>query len=414
MSEVSRNSDTVAPARAESTARYFSLDVLRGVAILLVLIRHLPAADAPIGGAVEAATQAVSRVGWIGVDLFFVLSGFLISGLVYAEVDRRGRFDSLRFWLRRGMKIWPAYFVAYGGATLLRAAWQAYSGNADAAPGIVASAGCNALFLQNYVACTTWPHSWSLAVEEHFYTLFALVVGVAGAMSRAPWRSESAFRAVVPTFVLVAAAALALRAVVVAADPLQGRFDAYYQSHLRFDSLACGVFLGFVSRYHQNRIPPSLLRWPAVTLALLVAFVSAHAIPIDEPPLGPTIGLTINYLAFAVVVAAAGSNPRFGSESAGAAGMVLRPLARLGIYSYTVYLVHSIVFLVPGAETARVTLVHVLEPAYGNAAATWTVRALFLLLSIGGGVTLSHAVERPFLRLRERVLPTRGGTAAVT
>src|SRR5688572_1965232 len=104
--------DVTAPAN-----RLFALDVLRGVAVLLVLVWHWPGRSGSMG-----PFYLVSKVGWVGVDLFFVLSGFLISGLLYKEWDRCGRLNLRRFWLRRGFKIWPAYFAAFGGAMLLRSA----------------------------------------------------------------------------------------------------------------------------------------------------------------------------------------------------------------------------------------------------------------------------------------------------
>src|SRR5260370_31028003 len=76
-----------------------SLDVLRGVAILLVMGRHFP------------YYRPWGKVGWIGVDLFFVLSGFLISGLLYQEYKTLGKIRFGRFVFRRGFKIWPPFYV---------------------------------------------------------------------------------------------------------------------------------------------------------------------------------------------------------------------------------------------------------------------------------------------------------------
>src|SRR5947209_2430923 len=88
------------------------LDVLRGVAVLMVLAVHAPwSSEVRTGG-----FRKLLPLGSYGVDLFFVLSGFLISGLLYAEIARSGRVNVPRFWLRRGLKIWPSYYVAYGAA----------------------------------------------------------------------------------------------------------------------------------------------------------------------------------------------------------------------------------------------------------------------------------------------------------
>ena len=103
----------------DPSGRMLALDVLRGLAVLLVIVWHWPGKGAGLG-----PLGAVSHVGWTGVDLFFVLSGYLISGLLFKEWDRTGSIVLRRFWLRRGFKIWPAYFAAFGGAMALRAAAQ--------------------------------------------------------------------------------------------------------------------------------------------------------------------------------------------------------------------------------------------------------------------------------------------------
>ena len=76
-----------------------SLDVLRCVAVLLVVGYHMP------------YYTLWSRIGWIGVDLFFVLSGFLISGLLFQEYKDTGTLDIKRFLIRRGLKIYPSFYL---------------------------------------------------------------------------------------------------------------------------------------------------------------------------------------------------------------------------------------------------------------------------------------------------------------
>src|SRR5579862_6467579 len=75
------------------------LDVLRCVAILAVIFRH------------TEIWALMRRVGWIGVDLFFVLSGFLISGLLFSEYKKRHAISLKQFFIRRGLKIYPAFYV---------------------------------------------------------------------------------------------------------------------------------------------------------------------------------------------------------------------------------------------------------------------------------------------------------------
>jgi peptidoglycan/LPS O-acetylase OafA/YrhL len=77
------------------------IDFLRGIAILLVLLRH------------QYLFTFTSRMGWIGVDLFFVLSGFLVSGLLFKEYVKFGDIKPKLFLIRRGFKIYPIYFLFY-------------------------------------------------------------------------------------------------------------------------------------------------------------------------------------------------------------------------------------------------------------------------------------------------------------
>lgn len=100
-------------AELRADGRVVPLDVLRGVAILLVLLAHTPV---PVkeSGSLAPVLGYLRYLGPSGVDLFFVLSGFLIGGLLFKELHDRGTLDLRRFLVRRGFKIWPAYAVFLG------------------------------------------------------------------------------------------------------------------------------------------------------------------------------------------------------------------------------------------------------------------------------------------------------------
>jgi peptidoglycan/LPS O-acetylase OafA/YrhL len=396
-----------------AATRQFSLDILRGLAISLVLLTHFPPTRLAVDAWSEVPVLWLQRIGWVGVDLFFVLSGFLISGLIFKEYDRTGGFDGRRFWLRRGLKIWPAYFASYGLMTLLRIGWEAWRGQAEQAQSLFDDAVCNAVFLQNYLACQPWSHSWSLAVEEHFYTVFALLAAVLCLRAgRRGVEGSRAFGFLVPTFAIVMFGDLLLRALVTLPEYAAGAGRAYHESHLRADSLLCGVFLGYVFRYHRAAPWIAWLRWPVCTFALLLALMWPTIWPRGGTPLSETIGFTLTFLSFGVVVATAAKNPDFGRSSRGLGSQVLALIASLGVYSYTVYLFHAILFGIPGVETLRQHALSLVLPAIGAQSTLWLDRIAFLALSIGGGVALSHLVERPFLALRERIIPPfRAATA---
>jgi peptidoglycan/LPS O-acetylase OafA/YrhL len=403
-----------APAVQAAGARLFSLDVLRGLAIALVLILHFPPTTIRGTTWFESVLQWVMGVGGIGVDLFFVLSGFLISGLIFKEFDRTGGFAPGRFWLRRGFKIWPSYFAAYGLMTAARIAWELARGEHEKASSLAQGAVCNAVFLQNYLDCARWSHSWSLAVEEHFYTVFALLIGFAcwyRARSRLAGREMFAF--LVPLFAVIAVGVPLLRGLVLFPDYLEHGGIAYYRSHLRCDSLFFGVFLGYVMRYRMTPDWNWLLRWPLVLVAFASAFLWPTLSPRGATPQAEFLGFTLIYMSFGLVVASASRNPGFGFDTPLLGRGLYRPLAWLGVYSYTVYLAHSVLFGIPGVQTIRLRALEVVEPMVGPAGTLWLDRAAFLIASIAGGVLLSQLVERPFLRLRERILPS-GRSARTT
>ena len=132
-----------------------SLDVLRAVAVLLVFCYH------------SEAALLVSRFGWTGVDLFFVLSGFLVSGLLFKEYQATEQLRPGRFLLRRGLKIYPQFYF-FIAASLAVACLQG-------APPRMRQLAAELCFVQNYEP-GMWSHTWSLGVEEHFYLLLTLVM----------------------------------------------------------------------------------------------------------------------------------------------------------------------------------------------------------------------------------------------
>ena len=102
----------------DKNSRLLPLDFLRGVAILLVLMRHSPLASSKVGY-IAYPFALIGRMGWTGVDLFFVLSGFLIGGLLFREIATRETLDIKRFIIRRGFKIWPSYYLNILVGTLI-------------------------------------------------------------------------------------------------------------------------------------------------------------------------------------------------------------------------------------------------------------------------------------------------------
>ncbi len=235
--------------------RIFGLDLLRAIAIGLVLVTH---AALFFEGFAPRRLMDVFVLGDVGVDLFFVMSGFLIGGILLRDLERGGSFrDVLRFWSRRWWRTLPNYylFLALNAAACL---WLV----GDRFPSIPFL-----VFGQSIL----WPHpsffseSWSLCVEEWFYLLFpALAFAGAGSLSRD--------RTYLASAVAVASASFAARAWFVL---IGGRFGMLqHAAWLRFDSMMFGVLAAWIA----VRWPGQWQKWcrpaAAAGLALLMASVA--------------------------------------------------------------------------------------------------------------------------------------------
>src|SRR4051812_8771671 len=221
--------------RPAAGARRLDLDVVRGIAILLAMGWHFSrySSGNPV---VDAVQWPGGTFGWAGVDLFFVLSGFLVGRLVLREHQRTGRFDSWRFSARRALKLWPVLYVflvvyAFIGSE----PWQSYFWQ-------------NALHLQNIV-WTSLTHLWSLAVEEHFYLALAVLFPLLARRRVNP-------RVLVGILLGVLVAALLCRCGGVLLGESEVRLQ--WRTWFRMDALAAGVLLATVS-----------VHWPAAFDRLL-------------------------------------------------------------------------------------------------------------------------------------------------
>src|SRR5581483_5569531 len=133
--------------------------MLRGVAVLLVLGRHLnPPTNCPEW--LQIPLGLWQRGGWVGVDLFFVLSGFLVSGLLFQDYRQHGRLHIGRFYVRRGLKIYPGFYALLAVTAGMICCFLRR-------PLPVQRLLAEAVFLQNYLGFewgTLWNHTWSLAI----------------------------------------------------------------------------------------------------------------------------------------------------------------------------------------------------------------------------------------------------------
>ena len=350
------------------------LDGLRGLAILLVLLLHFTMyggtlAAAGIGGFVHRFALA----GWIGVDLFFVLSGFLITGILY---DAKGGERYFRnFYARRILRIFPLYYGALVVfLVLLPFVWRGHEGLAQMRE--------EGIWYWTYlvnvqIAREGWPdfgalgHFWSLAVEEQFYLLWPVAVFL---LRRRPLMALCAG---------AGGLAVGVRLALHLADR---EAAAFVLLPARVDALAAGALLALAVRGPGGL--PATLRWAkpaaAVALAGLAAlFVWKRGLPAEDPAVA-VAGYSLLAVLFAGVLALT-------LEGRAERWLAAPWLVFFGRYSYGLYVLHHpLLFLKPE------------RLSYGSLPG-WL---LFVGAATGATVLLAllswHFWEKPFLDLKDR------------
>lgn len=351
--------------------RSASLDLLRLFACLLVIGRHaIPKLENP--GPILAAWE---RCGWIGVDLFFTLSGWLIGGLLLAELRKTGELRIGRFLWRRALKIYPAYYalLAYTFARTFA------SGGTDAIAGLLRDGWSCLVLAQNYLGeHYPWGHTWSLAVEEHFYLTIPFVLLFAF--------RRHAFTGVVVVCAGLAAGALALRAVTDATAS-----DTYTLTHFRIDALALGVAARALydsGKVHLRRV------YLAAILAIGAAPIAVAVFVAWDRPHMQALGYTLNAVAFCALLIGL---QRETVERVLAGFAPARWCASVGALSYSIYIWHL------NAIGWTTQLVH------GH---PWAVMLAIVAGCILVGWIAARIVESPVLRFRDAISRRTGDVDA--
>jgi len=375
------------------------LDGLRAFAILLVLGRHSlrpfiseDAYQAVVSAGPVDLTPLVLN-GWIGVDLFFVLSGFLIGRQAW-------RGDSVRrFWFKRVTRILPAYWACLAVVAIgvtLSGGWPQSGGDFLA----------HMVMLQDYTGSVFVPSLWSLGAEEKFYLLAPLLVFLLGWGRVRGWQGAALFG----LWLLPVLGRLAAVSSVTGAISYEEYFLRYRSPfHLTCESLVLGFAIAWISRQSwSSRIGRPFreaLFWGGATGVMYWLVPSVILGTIDARTI--VIAPTLIGLCFGAMVLAAVSGS--GSYSVIAGRAMWKPLAT---GSYTLYLTHMMVLPVAAALATRVIPLAV--------DATLTARWLmflpwYLALSVLSAYLLHRYVERPMLQWRDRRLEMRrresGGAA---
>lgn len=325
------------------------LDGLRGLAVLAVVAFH---AGAPVG-----------RGGWLGVDVFFVLSGFLITTLLLEERAATGRVALGAFYARRALRLLPAVLALLAVLGLLVAAGLVGARFIEAAPWVL-------LYIANWQRVvgesTPLVHLWSLSVEEQFYVLWPLALLALLRLLPSP-RHHALVLGVAVVGIAVARTGL------YATEAISAE-RAYFGSDLRADALLLGCLLA-VARCAgwTERVALWIRRalWPA--LAGLAVVLVLPASPFGG--YGPLLFGPVDGAAF-VVVAAVVTMP------AVLPWLRWQPLVRLGVLSYAVYLWHLPVMWLLPSPIGRL--------------------AVGVPVSLVAALVSRRLIEEPALRLKQR------------
>ncbi len=360
------------------------LDLLRAIAIVWVMLFH-----SFIVGGLGADFSWLSRFGWAGVDIFFVLSGFLIGSQVLRPLQRGEALAFGAFYARRAWRILPAFAVVlllYVCFPMLREA-----------PGLApwwqfATFTLNLLI--DYGHEQAFSHAWSLCVEEHFYLVFPLL---AWWLARRP-----STRKFVGVCVGVLLLGIVLRGTVwlhdAAIDPPRNWFieDIYYPSWMRLDGLLMGVMLAAWRIYRPQAWARLQRRSNALLLAGVVVSALAFWLFRDRT------GLLANVLGWPLLSFGFGLLVFAGADRGSFIGRWRLPGAGwMAAISYSLYLSHKIAL-----HLVQATLGTSLQ---GHGALAFAVYAA-AVLSLGAA--LHYLVERPCLQLRERRAMAKAVAAA--
>ena len=358
-----------------------ALDGLRALAVMLVFLHHTHGQLFP--------------GGWVGVDIFFVLSGYLITSILVGEHETTGVISLSRFYMRRACRLLPALFVVVCVAIAI-AFWFHYNTRNTTIDAVAAL-----LYLADYgyvLMPAHWSflgHTWSLSVEEQFYFIWPLLLIVLLKWSK----RRIAFYA---TLVLIFVVAVWRGFVFVTSSDLgatSAETRAYVRIYCAFDTRADVLLIGCALALWQPQVAASRFLnrlWPAVVLLLAVVVLkvspSGRLLRYIDLVGYPLFGASVAYL---IVILTSDENSFLTYF------LSLPPIVAFGRISYGFYLWHYLIVNGPVKDrliTHRTPL-------------TFTLSTF--ALSLAAAVASYWLIERPFLRLKlarfSTVHPRSGG-----
>lgn len=362
----------------EGKQRDYGLDVLRAIAICAVILYHYPRHES------QLVLRAISHFGYWGVDLFFVLSGFLIGGQCFRSIKKSDKFSIKNFYWRRFLRTLPNYYVFLVIVLLIE----------GVGPALEKFDWRYLFFLQNIGGLYYQGHTWSLCIEEHFYLLFPFV-----AIWIARLRNASQ---VFKFFFLVVLAGIGLRAFIwfyfrydiLYHQDVDKGFDVYftyiyYPSFSRVDGLLFGVLLAYVQTY----IPEQWSRWTQrgnlkfiVSVILIGAVCALSFYKVGWP--NSIFSFPLISFGFSLLLLACQDQKCFLNK------LKIPGVTLVSVLSYSLYLSHVY------AYEFALSFVHML----GLAEFGFVAAFLRIVVILACALLMFSIVERPFLYFRSYLL----------
>lgn len=354
--------------------RIFVIDLLRGVAVLLVLFRHFHNLDYTI------KIPILSKIGWIGVDLFFVLSGFLISGLLFNEIKRKGKINFKRFFIRRGFKIYPLFYMLIMLIILLKILTHKELN--------INNILSELFFLQSYNEGML-VHTWSLGVEEHFYIFLPLLLILFIKLNKSDFGNNKVIQL---TFFVIAVFCLSYRII----TSNYHHFNVYrsiFNSHIRFDSLFLGVFISYYYNYKLQYLKEWYLKYNYYILLLFfISMIFPLCFDIFDYIIY-TFGFSIIALGFGALLLILLLNKDSLYVKKMETNFLFKFLSYIGFYSYSIYLWHIPIEAV------------IMKTNLYNKIYLYPLFLAYLFVCIIFGAFFSKIVEIPILKIRDKYFP---------
>jgi peptidoglycan/LPS O-acetylase OafA/YrhL len=377
---MAHQSETAIDPRFSDRKRQPGLDLLRALAIIVVVVYHAALFGFKLPGRID-------RFGWIGVDLFFVLSGYLIGGQLLAPLARGNKISLGLFLVRRALRIMPAYFVVLAVYFLLPS-WREY-------PDMSQPLWKFLLSIQNIAlhGGTAFSHAWSLAVEDQFYLALPFLLLF---LYRRP-------RAAIIIPCLIVLGGILLRTFLAWKNPsIDGGvsfrgFQAwiYYPTWTRLDPLVFGVALAAIEKFRSEW-------WKRLTNYAIWLWLPGLVLIVYALYLGETDYLTVTACVWQFPLIAVGMatflicavSPRLIFRRVAIPGA-----AFIASIAYSAYLIQKLA-------------IHFVEQFCNsrNIALTSVPALLGVEIAVYAAATvLFFTVERPFLQLRRRLAPRKYG-----